>query len=289
MIIGHKENRNKLNNLITNNEVAHSYIFSGIDGIGKRLVAYEFAKNILCGSDEIQKSAFDNENHTDFVLIEPDEKGTIKIETIRKMINDINIKPITSNYKVYIIDESDTITPQAQNALLKTLEEPPKYAVILLITSKYYSLLSTIRSRSQKIDFTKLENDDIIEYMSNNNIQIDIEQKLLLNLIDGSIGNIEKAIENVEVIKSMIDFVNQMENLDVIQINKFSQELAKYKDKILILLDYLQTIIFFQSDVSYITEYVKIIEEAKKNVLGNINFEIAMDKMLLNIWEVRNG
>lgn len=288
MIIGHEQCILKLNELIEKNEVAHSYIFNGADGIGKKLVALQFAKNILCKDNENKNVAFDNGNHPDFKLIQPDEKGTIKVETIRDLVKDINVKPIESKYKVYIIDQSDTITTQAQNALLKTLEEPPTYAVILLITSKYYSMLSTIRSRSQKIDFKKLENSDIIAYMGNNNIHIDLEKEILLSLIDGSIGNIQKVSENIEAINKLIVFANNMDTLNAIELNRFAQEIAQYKENILVLLDYLQTIVYTYRNKVDFAEYIKIVEEAKKNILGNMNFEMCIDKMLLDIWEVNN-
>ena len=78
MIIGHKDIIEKLNRLISNNEVAHSYIFSGQDGIGKLLIAKDFAENILCKDNEKEQIMFDNNNHPDFKLLIPDEKGTIK-------------------------------------------------------------------------------------------------------------------------------------------------------------------------------------------------------------------
>lgn len=288
MIIGHIEIIDKLNTLISNNEVAHSYIFNGPEGIGKKLVAIQFAKNILCGNDEKEKISFDNGNHPDFKLIEPDEKGTIKIETIREIVKDILVKPIVSKYKVYIIDQSDTITTQAQNALLKTLEEPPQYAIIILLTSRYNSLLSTIRSRSQKLDFKKLQNSDIIKYMNDNKINIDLEENILTNLINGSIGNIQKVLDNIEPINKLIQFSNEIDKLNIVQINKFAQQLLEYKNEILILLDYLQTIMYINEKSVKTSEYIKIIEDTKRNILGNINFEICIDKMLLSIWEVNN-
>lgn len=288
MIIGHEKIISKLNKLIDNNEVAHSYIFNGPEGIGKMLVAMEFAKSILCSNDVNHKNTFDNGNHPDFKLIKPDEKGTIKVEIIREMIKDISIKPIMSANKVYIIDAADCITAQAQNALLKTLEEPPYYAIIILITSRYNSLLTTIRSRSQKLDFQKIEKNDIIKYIEDNNFEIDIEHELLMNLINGSIGNISKVSNNIEAIKVLIDFVDRISELNVIELNKFSQEIMKYKENILTILDYLEIIIFEKIKNNTGAEFIKSIESTKKNIQGNINFEICIDKMLLDFWEVNN-
>ena len=281
MIIGHNDIIDKLNKLINNNEVAHSYIFNGKEGIGKLLVALDFARNILCGDNQKERLSFDNHNHPDFNLIKPDEKGAIKIETIREMIKDISIKPILAKYKVYIIDNADSITPQAQNALLKTLEEPPNYAVIILVTSKYNSLLNTIRSRSQKLDFTKLKNSDIINYMKDNNYQTNLDQKLILSLIDGSIGNISQVFDNIDAINKLVSFIDNIQNVNAIELNDMAIYLGEQKDNIYMLLDYLETIMYERIKNADISRYIKSIEEAKKNIQGNVNFEICIDKMLL--------
>ena len=281
MIVGHSNIIDKLNNLVINNEVAHSYIFNGKEGIGKRLVALNFAKKILCQNSPKNEIAFDNNNHPDFKLIKPDEKGTIKIEVIREMIKDISIKPILSKYKVYVIDNADTITMQAQNALLKTLEEPPHYVVIVLITSKYNSLLNTIRSRSQKIDFNKLDQNDIINYMQNNNYKMSLEQNLFFALIDGSIGKIPEIVENMDAINKLIDFTDNIENVDIIGLNDMAIYLNNKKDNITTILDYLEIIIYERSKDKDVAKYIKSIEEAKRNIEGNVNFEISIDKMLL--------
>lgn len=139
-IIGNEKVKELLNKSIEQNNILHSYLFLGIEGIGKSLFAKQFAKMILCQNDikpcNKCKSCieFENNNNPDFTMINNDEK-VIKIDQIREMNKKITEKPITSNKKVYIINNSDTMTKEAQNSLLKTLEEPPEYAVIILIAS----------------------------------------------------------------------------------------------------------------------------------------------------------
>ena len=120
------------------NKTSHSYLFWGTEGIGKKLIAKEVAKRILCLEKNMQdckcKSCieFDSDNNPDFQLIEATD-GKIKIDQIREMQRKIAEKPIISSQKVYLIDDADTMTVEAQNCLLKTLEEPPEYITIILI------------------------------------------------------------------------------------------------------------------------------------------------------------
>lgn len=165
-IIGNEKVKELLNKTISSNNILHSYLFFGIEGIGKSLFAKEFAKMILCQEEKRAcnncKSCieFENGNNPDFAIIEAEEKN-IKIEQIRYIEQKISEKPITSNRKVYIINNSDTMTKEAQNCLLKTLEEPPEYATIILISSNENKLLNTIRSRCIKINFNKLNEEAI--------------------------------------------------------------------------------------------------------------------------------
>ena len=285
---------NQLNKNIEKNELRHSYIFAGIKNIGKKETAFKFAKNIIC-NDNISKNKFDNNNHPDFAYICPDEKNTIKIETIRNMIKDISIKPIESEYKVYIINDADLITTQGQNALLKTLEEPPHYAVIILITSNYYGLLDTIRSRSQRLNFNKLENKDVLKYINEHNIDIDIKQDLLLFLINGRIGYIEKIENDVDIINDLYEFISDLKNIDLIELYTFEKDFLEYKDNIENILDYMINIYAYilrnekNINVSIIEKSIEYIEKCKKNIKGNINFEIAIDNLFQNLWEEYNA
>ena len=158
-IVGNNKIKDFLNQSIGEQHVSHSYLFVGIDGIGKTLFAREFAKKILClnGKGDSCESCikWDSNNHPDFLQIEP-ENNTIKIEQIRNMQEEISVKPIASNKKVFLIVNSDCMTKESQNCLLKTLEEPPEYATIILTTYNESKLLNTIKSRCMKIPFQKI-------------------------------------------------------------------------------------------------------------------------------------
>ncbi|MBR6688634.1 MAG: DNA polymerase III subunit delta' [Clostridia bacterium] len=154
-IIGHNESKKILENDIVNGKVSHAYLFSGIEGIGKRELALEFAKELL------------NTEHLnaciDFKYIEKAEDSTvIKVEQIRKALaDDVHIAPATCDRKVYIINDAHLMNEEAQNAILKTLEEPPSYVVIILVTHTEQQLLTTVMSRVKLVKFSKLDEPDL--------------------------------------------------------------------------------------------------------------------------------
>ena len=180
-IIGQDFAKKYLTNSIKKNKINHAYMFEGIDGIGKKKLSKELSK-ILLGTENLQ-------NNPDYINIYP-EGNSIKISQIRKLQMDIVIKPHTQ-YKIYTINYADSMTIEAQNALLKTLEEPPKYAIIILITSNKEALLGTIKSRCEIIKFLPISILDLSRYLLNHGI--DQSRAQLLSTF--ARGSIEKAIE----------------------------------------------------------------------------------------------
>lgn len=196
-IVGNENIKKLLIESINLENVLHSYMFIGTSGIGKKMIAEEFAKMILCSNEghdrpcEICKSCieFSNNNNPDFTEIIPDG-NSIKIEQIREMQNKLIEKPIISNKKVYIINESEKMTKEAQNCLLKTLEEPPQFVVIILVTDNENLMLNTIKSRCTKINFTRLTNEEIKRILDNKfNIQ-----NISNNILNAAEGSIRKDI-----------------------------------------------------------------------------------------------
>jgi DNA polymerase-3 subunit delta' len=188
-IIGNEKNKELLQKGIESSNLLHSYLFVGEDGIGKKLFAREFAKMILCMQEQNKPcnnckscNQFIGESHPDFMQIEPEDGKSIKIEQIRFLQEKIAEKPVTSNKKVYIIVDSQTMTREAANALLKTLEEPPEYAVLILLTSNESKLLTTIRSRCTKIHFKILSQPQILSYLKENNL----DTNFTLNMLQSS-------------------------------------------------------------------------------------------------------
>lgn len=158
-----------LKNAVIGGRAAHAYIFLGPPGSGKKLAALNFAKALNClsapGDRPCDKCASckkaDNGNHPDVMLLKPDKgASSFKIEKIRELIAQINLKAYEGRKKVYIIDEASSLTREAINALLKTLEEPPSDSVLVMLFDNLRYVPRTIISRSQIVRFIPLRTED---------------------------------------------------------------------------------------------------------------------------------
>ena len=288
-IKGNETTRNELKKIVQNNNVLHSYLFLGKEGIGK-----EIAKEILCLTKDEEcncKSCirFDSQNHPDIKIIN-EESETIKINTVREMIQTVYEKPILSDKKIYIINDCDKMTKEAQNSLLKTLEEPPEYIVIILIASNSDMILNTIKSRCTKIVFDKLKEKEIKEILNNtefNNIKI---SENMYDFFDGSIGKALQILERKEQYENIEEFISKIKNsskLDFITMNKETFT----KEEINGLLEYCIVLLFNlgkkEKDIKYLNS-AKIIHETKIRINSNSNFDMSIDNMLFKLWEEVN-
>ena len=289
-IIGNNKIKQLLINSVQNDKTSHSYLFVGIDGIGKKMVATEFAKMLLCLNETRYcnkcKSCieFDSNNNPDFLCIEPDG-NSIKIEQIRYLQKKIQEKPIISNKKVYIINDADKMTVEAQNCLLKTLEEPPEYATIVLIGSNENAFLTTIKSRCMIIHFNKIENIEIKRYLEENYAISNISENML-EIFQGSIGKAislkDKKNEYTEI-ENIVENINKKNIIDILQM---SEIIYKSKDEILEILDYINIILLKKAKENYkYTKCINIVENTKKRLKQNANYDMCIDNMLLKLWE----
>ena len=293
-IIGNDDIKVLLNNLIKTNSLVHSYMFIGTDGIGKVLFANNFAKMILCQNETKACNScsscikFDSKNHPDFMQIDSEDGKSIKINQIRLLQEKISEKPIISNKKVYIINNSDLMTVEAQNCLLKTLEEPPEYAVIILVLSNENKLLSTIKSRCTKVAFQKLTNNELMKYANSNNLELNSS---LLSVCDGSISKLLNLQTNIESYNLLDDIIASFSNDNIIDIWNKSEILYKSKDNIIQLLEYFNNVFLEKlkntKDTKYISA-IKIIEDTKNKLSNNANYDMCIDNLLLQIWEEFN-
>ena len=282
---------------IKNNTLSHSYLFVGQEGIGKKLFAKELAKMALCLNNKTENDncsscvKFDSGNNPDFVLIEPDG-NSIKIAQIREMQENVYTKPIVSRKKIFIINDSDKMTEEAQNSLLKTLEEPPEYIMIILITANENKLLNTIKSRCLKISFNNLETSDLISYI--NSVQgMQVPSENLLKMCNGSIGKLMKVNENLEEYNAVESTTNNFLNGKIPNVVKMlSQFEILYKSKEVIndLLDYMIVIIYeyINKSKDYRAKFlnlIAIIEDTKNRIVLNNNYDMCIDNLLLKMWE----
>jgi len=152
-VYGHETIITSLQKSLALNKHSHAYIFDGIEGVGRALLAGIFAKALQCEKTDrpcnecISCRAFDASNHPDIIYVSP-KGASLGVDDIREQVNStVHIRPYKYKYKIFILDNADKMTPQAQNALLKTLEEPPSYAVFLLVSESLHNFLPTILSR----------------------------------------------------------------------------------------------------------------------------------------------
>ena len=288
-ILGNEKNKNILEKSIELNKFSHSYIFWGIEGIGKKTIAKEFAKNILCLEHQENckcKSCieFDSDNNPDFQLIEPNE-GKIKIEQIREMQRKIAEKPIISNKKVYIINNAETATTEAQNCLLKTLEEPPEYITIILICSNEDNLLSTIKSRCTRMHFEPLRENELKKYLELEFPNQPISENII-SLAQGSIGKAIKLNERKDIYENIEKILMNMQNKDLIEIVQMSEGIYKSKEEIRSILEYINVLLLKLSkqNIKYI-KCIEIVEETKKRLKANSNYDMCIDYMIFSMWQ----
>ena len=214
-IRGHGKILELLTRVVHTKRLAHAYVFSGLDGIGKRLTALALAKNLLCSSGGGKSCGtcsaciqVDRGSHPDLMMIEP-EKGVITIDSIRNLKRELSRKSFSGRYKVCLIDDADKMTLQAENALLKTLEEPTPDTVIILITGKPYRLLPTVLSRCQHLKFQPLALFDASELIMAGMAGVERDDALLMASLTG--GSPGKAITlKVGELKGLRDsWINQ--------------------------------------------------------------------------------
>ena len=286
-IIGNDKVKQFLNKAINENHILHSYLFSGIEGIGKKLFAIEFAKKILCieQNDEQENCLsclkFKSSNHPDFMILEP-ENNVIKIEQIRNMQEKISEKPIVSKKKVCIIVDSDCMTKEAQNCLLKTLEEPPEYATIILTTANESKLLNTIKSRCIKVKFNGLLENEINQYLKQNEIVVNEENYIKIS--QGSIGKLLDIKEDEDVYNQVNIVLENIDKNTLIDILNKAEILYSQKDKIQEILDYINIYLYNTKDIRKIN-CIEYVEDTKKRLISNGNYDMCIDYLLLRMWE----
>lgn len=289
-IIGNDKIRQELIQTIKLNKMSHSYLFVGTSGIGKKMIAKEFAKMILCLEEEKYcnhcKSCieFDSNNNPDFQMIVPDG-ASIKIEQIRQMQRKILEAPIISNKKVYIIDDADLMTTEAQNCLLKTLEEPPEFVTIILIGAKENSFLSTIKSRCTIIKFQNIENKEIKKYLKENYEITDISENML-QIFQGSIGKAEVLKDKQDLYNNVFEIIEKIKSLDLIDILKKADIIYKSQEDKFEILESINVMLFKKSkeDIKFLN-CIDIVEDTKKRLNSNGNYNMCIDNMLFKIWE----
>lgn len=319
-IIGQESIKKHLQTAIKTGNLSHAYIINGEYGSGRQTIASALAKTIQCQSKTDDTDACgvctsckqaESHNHPDIKYITHD-KTSISVNDIREQLNnDISIKPYSSEYKIYIIPDANKMTEQAQNALLKTIEEPPVYAIIILLTENCDSLLPTIRSRCVTLTMNPVEKDKICTYLENK-FQLEPEQaQIAANYCQGNIGKairFASSSDFIEMKNQVLKLLKNLDSMDIASIIDTIKEFSTHKNDIndyldLMLLWYRDVLMFkvtkdanlllYSDEYSTISEQatkrdyenieniIAAIDKAKVRLKANVNFDVTIELMIL--------
>lgn len=240
-VAGHERIIKSLRESIKNDMTSHAYIFCGNKGSGRNLTAGAFAKTANCLSP-INGNAcgkcpsciqFESGNNPDVFYVKATKTISISVDDIREQIvNEVKIKPYSYKRKIFIIDKADTMTSQAQNALLKTLEEPPKYVLIILIAENTENFLPTVLSRCVMMKFSPISVNLIKNYLINNCAMNENDAAFYAEYSIGSIGEALRLSgdENFYQMRNdIISCLDRLDTMDFISAMFMAKEMEKYK------------------------------------------------------------
>ncbi|MCI1273737.1 MAG: DNA polymerase III subunit gamma/tau [Clostridiaceae bacterium] len=211
-VVGQEHIKKALTNAINLNKIAHAYLFTGPRGTGKTSTARIFAKSLNCVEGPTVKPCGKCENciaiinSTPVDVIEIDAASNRSVEDAQNILEKVMYAPVNSRYKIYIIDEVHMLSTTAFNALLKTLEEPPKNVIFILATTEVHKVLDTIKSRCQRFDFKRITTDDISKHLRF------IADKEKINITDDAIASIAK--NSAGGMRDSIALLDQLSILD---------------------------------------------------------------------------
>ena len=201
-VVGQEHIKKALANAISMDKISHAYLFTGPRGTGKTSTARIFAKSLNCVKGPTIHPCGECENCRDITnsvpmdVIEIDAASNRKVEDAQNILEKVMYAPVNSRYKIYIIDEVHMLSSTAFNALLKTLEEPPKNVIFILATTEVHKVLDTIKSRCQRFDFRRITTSDIVKHLRyiSDCEKINITDDALATIAKNSAGGMRDSI-----------------------------------------------------------------------------------------------
>ena len=318
-IVGHEQIKEHMQAAIRDKKPFHAYLFQGEEGVGKEALARTFAAGLQCQSESTDKPCkecvscrqMESGNQPDVIWVTR-EKASLGVDEIREQLcNTMDIKPFSSPYKIYLVPEAEKMTEAAQNALLKTIEEPPSYAVIILMTSNISALLPTIQSRCLTMEFRPLSTAVVESYVKEHCQVPDYQARASAAFAQGNLGKAMRYAKSEDFIERkdhIISLLRHVEQMDLSEMLAVIKDLGTRKDEVrdyidLMVLWYRDVLLFkatkdinqllFQDEASYISreashrsyekieEILQAFEKAKVRLRANVNFDITMELMLL--------
>ncbi len=318
-ILGHDAVKQHFQKAIESHKISHAYILAGEAGMGRKSLAHAFALTLLCekgGSQPCMECHACRQvlsgNHPDLIHVVHEKPATIGVDDIREQINDtIQIRPYSSYYKIYIVDEAEKMTVQAQNALLKTIEEPPSYAVIILLTTNPESFLPTILSRCVQLKLRPLRDSVIQEYLMGVLKIPENDARLYAAFARGNLGKAIRLAGSEEFRRMYEELLFLLRQVREMSISDLLERIKGWKDENLDLyecLDFMQVwyrdalmykvtkdvdLLIFKDEYVTIEEMARrtaydgfesileAIDKARVRLQANVNMELAMELMLL--------
>ena len=318
-IVGHEQIKEHMQAAIRDKKPFHAYLFQGEEGVGKEALARTFAAGLQCQSESTDKPCkecvscrqMESGNQPDVIWVTR-EKASLGVDEIREQLcNTMDIKPFSSPYKIYLVPEAEKMTEAAQNALLKTIEEPPEYGIVILMTSNISALLPTIQSRCLTMEFRPLST-AVVESFVKEHCQVpDYQARARAAFAQGNLGKAMRYAKSEDFIERkdhIISLLRHVEQMDLSEMLAVIKDLGTRKDEVrdyidLMVLWYRDVLLFkatkdinqllFQDEASYISreashrsyekieEILQAFEKAKVRLRANVNFDITMELMLL--------
>lgn len=322
-IVGHKQIVEHLQSAMKMNKVSHAYIFNGEKGSGKRSLSNIFSMALQCESDGnkpcgICKSCRQAEhgNHPDIIKVIHEKPNSVGVEDIREqVVGDVQVKPYSSPRKIYIISDAEKMTVQAQNALLKTIEEPPSYVTIILLATNATALLPTILSRCVTLNMKPVADELVKKYLMESIKVPDYQADVCVAFAQGNIG---KAVQLAssdkfnEIKLSALHLLNHIKTMTITDITAYVKGVSQFKLEINDYLDFLavwyRDVLYFKAtkdpnglvfrdqvrviaDQTNMSSYeglekvLTALEKAKSRLGANVNFDLTMELLFLMIKE----
>lgn len=322
-IIGQEHIKEHLQNAISQKKIAHAYIIQGERFSGKEFVTRIFTAALQCEKQGTEPCGecrsckqVQSGNQPDIIYLRHEKPNSIGVEDVRSQINgDIAIKPYSSPYKIYIINEGEKLTDQAQNALLKTLEEPPSYAMLIILTTNLEELLPTIVSRCVVLHMKPVKDQQVKEYLKSELMIPDYKADICVAFARGNIGRAKQLAtsEEFENIRSeALSLVKNIRNMELHEVMAAVKKIGEYRIDINEYLDvlsiwYRDVLLFkatndtnhliFREEIQYIRKaadksayegienILKALDSAKSRLHANVNFDLVMELLFITIQE----
>ena len=322
-ILGHEPIKEHFFNAVLTGNISHAYILSGEAGMGKKSLANAFALALLCEKGQADpcrqchacKQVMSG-THPDLIYVTHEKPASIGVDDVRRQINDtIQVKPYSSAHKIYIVDEAEKMTVQAQNALLKTIEEPPAYAVILLLTTNAEAFLPTILSRCVQLKLKPLKDGEVKDYLVSR-MGVELSQAEIYTAF--ARGNLGKAIHLADsedfrhLYGELLDLLKNLKKSDISELLERIRKMKEDKLDIHQCLDFMQmwyrdvlmykttkdiNLLIFKDEFSTVNAMSTVsgyegleriltaIDKARIRLDANVNMELVMELLLLTMKE----